>query len=568
MRRTSNVPRFALILVAFSMLATLVATAPATAQTQPKRPALSRRFVPEAPDFASTAMADSWDFGQDRDLPNVAGLSHKGFSNVVMSGGRWKGTAASQANIRLLQSWNSLPNGRDGAATPIDADEYTHISIRMRMTGRTAAWGELSWYDCGRLVTACRGAQGVRVFEGWHTYDFEIERDPARSGSVDWSGLIRGLVFTPTAAGGHIEIDWIRVYKPTNPAIVVTSRDPNPNATMIWDRDRNPANNSAANPNWGVVEDGTFNVDAMFPGTYFFYSLTGEDRSLVNPLVVNKRPRPRVLQPDAAGGADYATVVRGDAWDFSQALDVGRQHNSTAPFTPNMTFTIQNGELVGTNTTPNMSDSGFRVEIPQDKPIDGSRFTNFSARVFYEGGFSLAGEAGGGMNARIIWRTTNGVWRVSEDIVVFPGWNTITVDLDDTPPLELIEGNATTNAAWDGQQIEVLRFDPHEDKGTRQFRVDWIKLSENDKPKNNVVTIAYRDLAFEQGSFVRIYLDRNGDGTPDRQIGLRTVRPGFNAFKWTVPPELQGSGEWFVTVRMADSRFATTFATSTGTIEL
>ena len=436
------------------------------------------------------------------------------------------------------------------------------------MTGRSAASGELSWYDCGRLVTACRGAQGLRVLEGWHTYDFEIERDPTRSGSVDWSGLIRGLVFTPTAPGGNIEIDWIRVYKPTNPAIVVTSRDPNPNATMIWDRDRNPANNSAANPNWGVVEDGTFNVDAMFPGTYFFYSLTGEDRSLVNPLVVNKRPRPRVLQPDAAGGADYATVVRGDAWDFSQALDVGRQHNSTAPFTPNMTFTIQNGELVGTNTTPNMSDSGFRVEIPQDKPIDGSRFTNFSARVFYEGGFSLAGEAGGGMNARIVWRTTNGVWRVSEDIVVFPGWNTITVDLDDTPPLELIEGSATTNAAWDGQQIEVLRFDPHEDKGTRQFRVDWIKLSENDKPKNNVVTIAYRDLAFEQGSFVRIYLDRNGDGTPDRQIGLRTVRQGFNAFKWTVPPELQGSGEWFVTVRMADSRFATTFATSTGTIEL
>ena len=68
MRRTSSVQRFALMFVAFSMLAALVATAPATAQTQPKRPALSRRFVPEAPDFASTAMADSWDFGQDRDL--------------------------------------------------------------------------------------------------------------------------------------------------------------------------------------------------------------------------------------------------------------------------------------------------------------------------------------------------------------------------------------------------------------------------------------------------------------------------------------------------------------------
>jgi hypothetical protein len=558
--------RFALSLIAFSMLASLLAASPATAADQPKRPGLSRRFAPEAQDFASTALADSWDFGQDRDLPNIVGLSHKGFSNVVMSGGRWKGTAASQANIRLLQSWNSLPNGRDGASTPINADEYTNISIRMRMTGRTAAWGELSWYDCGRLVTVCRGAQGVRVFEGWHTYDFAIEGDPAR-GSVQWAGLIRGLVFTPTAPGGNIEIDWIRVYKPTNPTVTVTSRDPNPNALMIWDRDRNPENNSSANPNWGVVEDGTFNVDGMFPGTYFFYSLDGENRSLVNPLVVNKRPRPRVLQPDAIGGADYATVVRGDAWDFSQALDVGRQHLSTAPFSPNMIFSIQNGELVGTNTAPNMSDSGFRVEIPADKPIDGSRFTNFSARVFYEGGFSLADTPGGGMNARIVWKTKNGVWKVSEDIVVFPGWNTITVDLDDTPPSDLIEGGSTSSA-WDGQQIEVLRFDPHEDKGTRKFRVDWIKLSENDKPKNNVVTIGYRDLAYEEGSFVRIYLDRNGDGVPDRQIGLRTVRPGFNSFKWTVPASLRGSGEWHVTIRVADPRFAATFATSTGTVEL
>ena len=569
MRRPSTMPKIALLLVAFSLLATLLASAPATAQTQPKRPALTRRFVPEAPDFASTALADSWDFAQARDLPNVDGLSHIGFTNVEMvPGGRWKGTAASQAHIRLLQSWNSLPNGRDGESTPIDADEYTHISIRMRMTGQNAVWGELSWYDCGRVTLSCRGAQGVRIFEGWHTYDFKIERDPAKSGTVDWSGLIRGLVFTPSAPGGEIELDWVRVYKPTNPEIVVTSRDPNPNATMIWDRDRDPSNNIASNPNWGVVEDGTFNPDAMFPGKYFFYSLDGDDRSLVNPLEINKRPRPRVLQPDARGGADYATVVRGDPWDFSQSLDVGRQHNSTDPFTPNMTFSIQNGELVGTNTGPIMSDAGFRVEIPQDQLIDGSRFTNFSARVFYEGDFSLSSNPGGGMNARLVWRTSDGVWRVSEDIVVFPGWNTITVDLDDTPVNDLIEDNSITDPAWDGEQIEVLRFDPHEDKGTRNFRVDWIRLAENDKPVDDVVTIAYRDLGFEEGSFVRIYLDRNGDGDPDEQIGIRTVRFGFNSFKWTVPPELRGSGEWYITIRMADSRFASTFATSTGTVEL
>lgn len=547
--------------VVFSLIATVIASAPASAQTE-LRPALSRRFVNEAPDYASQEFADSWDFGQQSDLEDVPGLTHKGFTNVSTADGRWKGQADPKANIRLLQSWTSLPNGRDGESTPIDADTYTHMAIRMRMTGVEAAWGEVSWYDCGRLDEACRGAMPVRVFEGWHTYDFELERDPAR-GPVDWEDEIRGLVFTPSALGGFIEIDWIRVYEPTNDVITVTSRDTTPGAKLIWDRDRVPGNNTSQNPNWGVVSEGstgTFNVDAHFTGAYHFYSLKPNgERSLINVLQVNKRPRARVLQPDAAGGTDYASAVRGDPWDFSQASDVSFQQN--------MNFSVANGQLVGTNTSPNMSDSYFRVTIPPDKPIDGSRFTNFSARVYYEGGFSLAGTAGGGMNARLVWRTTNGVWRVSEDIVVFPGWNTITVDLDDTPPDTLVEGGAA-NAFWDGQQIEVLRFDPHEDKGTRRFYVDWIKISENDKPVDNVVNIGYRDLAWEEGTKARFYLDRNGDGIGDHQIGYKVVVQGHNVYRWSVPASFKGTGEWYVTVQLSDPKFVKSIATSTGTIEL
>jgi len=546
--------------VVFSLLATLLA-APASAQSE-RRPALSRRFVNEAPDFASQAFADSWDFGQPRDLEDIPGLTHSGFTNVSVEHGRFKGQAAPLANIRLLQSWTSLPNGRDGESTPIDAERFTHMSIRMRLTGQTAAWGEVSWYDCGRLAAECRGAMPVRVFEGWHTYELVLERDPDR-GPVDWAGEIKGLVFTPSAPGGFIEIDWIRVYEPTNDPITVTSRDATPGAVLIWDRDRIPGNNTPQNPNWGIVSEGssgTFNVDAHFTGAYHFYSLAPNgERSLINTLKVNKRPRPRVLQPDAAGGADFATVVRGDPWDFNERSDVS--------FTQNMTFSVVDGELVGTNTAPNRSDSYFRVAVPPDTPIDGSRFTNFSARVFYEGGFSLSGDAGGGMNARIVWRTTDGVWRVSEDIVVFPGWNTITVDLDDTPPGTLIEGGAA-HSFWDGHAIEVLRFDPHEDSGTRRFFVDWIKISENDKPVNNVVNIGYRDLAWEEGTRARIFLDRDGDGVGDHEIGFKTVVKGHNVYRWSVPAEFRGTGEWYVTVQLSDPRFVKSTATSTGTVEL
>lgn len=553
--------RFLFIFLALALFSTTAATA-ASAQVREKRPIVSKRFLAEAPDFASDAFADSWDFGQPGDLPGINNLTTKGFTNVRSQGGVWRGTAAPQANIRLLQSWNSLPQGRDGELSPIDADKYTHISLRMRMTGFPNAWGEVSWYDCGRLVQACRGAQGFRVFEGWHTYDFKLERDPAR-GAVDWAGEIQGLVVTPTARGGNIEFDWIRVYEPTNAPITITARDDDPSARLIWDRDRHASNNSPANRNWGVIsEDGgpaTWKTDPMFPGQYFIYSETAAGRSLVNTVRINKRPRVRVLQPDAIGGVDYATAVRGNAWDMSQAGDIGLQRNMTAVFT--------NGQLIGTNAAPTRSDSGFRLTIPADKPIDGTRFTNFSARVFYEGNFSLAGTPGGGMNARLVWRTTDGQVRVSDDIVVLPGWQTITLDLDDIPSTRLIEGGAASSA-WDGKQIELLRFDPHEDSGTRRFFVDWVKLSQNDRPVNNKFRVAFRDLAFEEGSVARVYLDRNGDGVGDRQIAWRTVKAGHNVFTWNVPANLRGTGEWFVTIEIRDPKGVKTSSVSKGKVQI
>ncbi len=556
--------RFFITFLSLALLSTAAATA-VGAQAQPRRPIVSKRLLSEAPDYASTSLADPWDFGQERDLTPVNNLTYTRFTKARVEGGRWKGTAAPAtsttpaANIRLVQSWNSLPQGRDGELSPIDADKYTHISIRMRMTGFPNAWGEVSWYDCGRLDPKCRGAQGFRVLEGWQTYDFELERDPLR-GPVDWAGDIRGLVITPTARGGDIEIDWVRVYKPTNSPVTLTARDTDPDARLIWDRDRRAWNNNATNPNWGVIsEDGgpaTWNTDAMFPARYFVYSETPEGRSLVNEVIVNKRPRVRVLQPDATGGVSYDAAVRGDAWDFTQASDVSRQLNMSASFS--------NGQLVGTNTS---SDSGFRVTIPADKPVNGSRFTNFSARVFYEGDFSLSGAPGGGMNARLVWRTTTKQTRVSEDIVVLPGWQTITVDLDDTPPSALIEGG-DTSSAWDGKQIELFRFDPHEDSGPRRFFVDWIKLAENDKPAANKFRIAFRDLGYEDGSIAQVYLDRNGDGIGDHQIATRSVVPAHNVFTWTVPTQHRGTGEWFVTIKVTDPSGQSTSAVSTGKIQL
>ena len=203
------------LVLAMTALTSAVAAAPAGA-LEIAAPLAGARVVNEAPDFASESFVDPWDFKAANDLPLVEGLSHVRFSNVSVQGGRWMGTAEPGGHLRLLQSWNSIPTGRDGAAHPIDADRFTHVSIRMRMTGHERAAAELAWFDCGLVQASCKGAMGFWVDEGWHTYDFELVNDPAR-GAVDWAGEIRGLVLTPTAKGGRIELDWIRVYEPTRP---------------------------------------------------------------------------------------------------------------------------------------------------------------------------------------------------------------------------------------------------------------------------------------------------------------------------------------------------------------
>ena len=246
------------------------------------------------------------------------------------------------ANLRLVQSWNSLPIGRDGEKFPIDADTYTHISIRMRLVGQDTSAAALSWYDCGFISASCNGGMGFRVYEGWHTYDLEMSAEPGR-GDAEWAGLIEALILTPSARGGDIEIDWIRVYDPSEQAVRFSSNDAHPDAVLVWDRDRRIGNNEDWNPHWGeigVIGDGqlTWDTSSFESGKYFVYTVSPNGKSTPRRIVIDKAPRPRVISPTSLGGASYDVEVRRDAWDFNQGSDVGD--------TRNMTWSIQNLSLI------------------------------------------------------------------------------------------------------------------------------------------------------------------------------------------------------------------------------
>ncbi len=133
-------------------------------------------------------------------------------------------------------------------------------------------------------------------------------------------------------------------------------------------------------------------------------------------------PLPVVDSPSIAGGVDYATIARGgDAWDMSQPSDIFGAENMSYGFTGSL--------LSGVGVGPNRDDAHF--SLPLNGPIDGNRFHRLTFNVFYDGPPGLGFGPGGGMVARLIWQTAGapGSWQDSEDIVVYPGWNDVSIDL-------------------------------------------------------------------------------------------------------------------------------------------
>jgi hypothetical protein len=237
-------------------------------------------------------------------------------------------------------------------------------------------------------------------------------------------------------------------------------------------------------------------------------------------------PQPRFLTPSRAGGSDYASVVRGDAWDFNEPTDVVE--------TSNLDYTVANGVLDGTNTS---GDS--QIVLPMGAtPIDGSRFHRLVFRITYDGGFDLSGNPGGGMVARIIWQIAGHpeFYQDSQDIVVYPGTHLYDVDLATSPASDAADEADVPRVGWVGQQISYIRFDPDEDPGRRHFTLDFVRLASDD---DSSTPIRFLDAAWTAGETVDLY------ATADRSncsgVVIATALPvtqDVNQVAWpaTVPP--------------------------------
>lgn len=551
--------RLASIGIIATMLAALCVVAPTTASAGTGSMSISTTKVAAARDYATSAFADPWDFSNPEDHRLGANAQMRGLTGQTISGGKFSAQAAggSAAKLIMVDTYapNALPWGRDGALAPIDANRYRRASIRLYSDPKNSystAW--LQWMNCGKLIASCLGGQTFTLEPGWHTYDFKIRRN---TNTVAWAGWIKGLLLTPTQQGGVTKIDWIRLYEPAANHIRINTGVA-ASTPIYWDTDRNRANNTSSNPNWGLVGTATggsirFDPDQFPAGTYHFFRKAGSGAVYTSPLVIDARPAPVVLDPDLAGGSDYATVVRGDSWDFSNQGDVSSTRNTTAA--------VSGGVLRGVNTGPAKSDPG--VQLATGAPIDGSKYHRLSIRGHYEGAFSLSGAPGGGMNARVAWRQAgSAASNVSEDIVVYPGWNDIVIDLATSPSAAITDSGG--GLGWAGQRLDLFRFDPHEDAGARRWAVDEIRLAADDRGEDQF-NIRFEDKAWEPGTTATIYSDDNRGGFNGRLIDTVSVQSGVNTYRWR--PTNDFGTKWIYVV-MRDPAGNQTSTYSTGPVQM
>ncbi len=496
---------------------------------------LSTTSVAGAPDYAGEVISDSWDFSNTEDFSTNDNIHSGGTSDMTVSGGRLSFNTSPGGWFNLAGAGvpGAVPLERDLSYFPIDPARYTRISFHMYSS--VEGPGGVFWYNCQSQFPECQGGFPFLTKAGWHTYDFALA--PGFNGAAQpWAGNIGGLRVIPHGgASANIAMDWARLYAPTAPVTVTVNANTTSALNVYWDSDTNMANNTGDSPGWGLLSSITnpstsnavsFPVSAYPQGNYSFYATQGGATSGYSAtLSVDGAPQPVVLSPDRKGGADYASVIRGDAWDFAQGTDVAGLRNSNGTVT-GITFD-------GINVGPWANDS--QVHLPITAPIDGSRFNRLTFRAGFDGPFGLQDAPGGGMNARIIWAVAGapGAWQDSEDFIVFPGWHEYTVELATNPTTLINDPFTPIKFGWAGQQITDLRFDPHEDPGARAFSIDDIRISEDDKGIGSF-PIEFKDNNWAPGTKADIYIDSDAAGFDGTKIANNiNVGPGVNTYTWS-----------------------------------
>jgi hypothetical protein len=574
------------------------------AQAQPSI-SLNGSVFAAGPDFATDVYNDAWDFSNVDDLSpfpdeqngwTTSAQARSAGRGVFLNNGRFQATTDPSAGNKvslLFRGGAGLMNaGRTGAFDhmAIPTARYGKLAVKMRLTNPGPPPNMLMaiWYHRTYGGSDEVNQSGLALFgaptNGWAVYildlptlQYTMPDGSLQSGTLasplggtprPWhtQSLVRGFELRAQGTAGYtvpVEIDWVRL----------TARDGAGAATMTV----NYANCSGAYTLRVTDAEGVpfavargpasgsgsvaFNYGVLAPGAYTASLSCNNGTSSGQAFTVNAPPQVTVIDPDVTGGSDFATDVLGNPWDMADAGDVPVLQGVTG------------AGLVNDAGLPALQATGTSAGDPAVTLLNGGaalintrRYRHLTFTLTLDTPFGLDGGQGQGSVARVLWgsRSTSDLpnMTTSNDMMVWPGRNTYTVDLS---ALTAANGGLETDCAgclttpWLSNSVRFFRIDPHEATTGVTFRLAQVKLGAVDEvAAGSTFNVRYGFADADTGSTYTAQIFVDGDRDPSS--GLVQVGTMNNVPKNTVltfPMNTSGIApgfEYFIYVRIVENR--------------
>ena len=492
-------------------------------------------------DFSSTFRGYWWDFEDEQHF--AIENSHRGWTaEPVLRNGWFQATSLDGGTrVRLNNTWldgaPTNPVAEEHQDTPFDP-AFRYVNVRMCSSKNTSM--HIRWITNGSLADQdYGGTEFVAVRKGCRTYKFDLvnDRNPDL-GTLGWqNGGFTALEMRPTTDGNvDIKIDYVTLNKATRGQAVQVDWTPASQDVVLFFSSNRRGTRRVRIPGTHSGGSMTWNTPNLAPGQYWIVvkdSGFKAVRDIAGPFVVNGPPQGKITAPSYTSGEEWATSVRGDAWDMSNKRDVaGTVNLSSAVF--------QGGSFVGVNlpdpTFPWIG-AAFRVAVPTD--IDTTKYRYLTYRMWMAGEGRLDGTGG---VARWVFFTENDLWSTTDPVRVYKGWRTVSMDM---PTTGLVKAKA---GVWGDAPVMKLRLDPHEAPFPRKFKVDWVKLNAMDVAQG-VYTIKYTAADAEGDTIgMEFFHGTDRDYTSRSQITCRTAPP--NKCRWNT--RTVTNGEHYVYMKLTD----------------
>jgi hypothetical protein len=390
--------------------------------------------VGEGRDFATTVLGDPWDMSSIKDIYNEKTQninSAAGVNRMAIEDGMLAGMSTNN-DPHLFLVWGGFDHHQNasrryGTNTPVDADYFRYLVVRMYLSEAAASDGGRVVWSRDRNLQQLGISRPFRLQPGWFTYVIDLRTIGVEAGGVPWSGAMQALRLNPTSrANVHIKIDWVRLVAEHDlPTYDVTWSEREGAVSLYATKTQSYDRSTVIATSWDA-RHGAYRwpVGLMEPGNYYIYRTVARD---------------------------YATLALGQPWDLT----------SSSQYTLNE-FHVHSNSGGRLRVSPTGNDPYITLRLDQNTPINAGLFKRFSFRMNSQGL-----NPGQYYTWQIFWRQAGSpeFRSIAFQGELRAGEHTYSVDLSNVP-------------GWSGN-LEFLRLDiaSNANMNNSVFDFDWVALT-------------------------------------------------------------------------------------------